>query len=136
MLVHILKRWIKGFLCSGCGSTLGKWQFNKETGRVEKLCFVCCAGEFELKEMEIDGEDFEQILRLSGRESGPVEKILPRLNTPSAVLSTHQTNPLMDYSDIKDGMSCQLATPAFSGLTRSQVITIEKLLNSRKKSLL
>ncbi len=133
MMLGMFKKWIPNFQCNGCGSSLGKWKFNKETGRIEKLCFVCCAGEFELNEVETDGEDYEQIMKLTGRESGHVSQILPKINTPSAVLSHHVTNPMMAGECINSKLSIQFVSPDYHGLTRGQIEIIEKLLFSRKK---
>lgn len=95
-----MKRWIPNFVCRGCGSVLGKYRYNDETERYDKLCFVCCLGEFELTDLETEGQTYEEIMQLTGREYGPVEKLLPFINLPLSALSCHQTNPRTDIVDI------------------------------------
>lgn len=73
--------WIKNFECYSCGSTLGKRR-TLPNGLDVKWCFACCAGDFLLKESEIEGLSSEEIAGLAGREWGTAKTIHKRLNTP------------------------------------------------------
>lgn len=74
---------IKGFVCRGCGSTLGKRR-TLPNGLSVVWCFTCCAGDFLLHESEVEGLEPEEIANLMGREWGSVRTIHKRLNTPGA----------------------------------------------------
>ena len=100
MIHYLIQKWIPNFECHGCGSVLGKYRYNEATRRYDKLCFVCCLGEFELTEAETEGETFEEIMVLTGREYGNVEELLPYINTPLSSLSCKQTNPRTDIVNI------------------------------------
>lgn len=55
------------------------------------MCFCCGAGEFELCDAELAGLDYEQAMKLAGREWGLASNILPRINTPGGCASAHVT---------------------------------------------
>lgn len=128
--MHTKSGFIPNFCCRGCGSSLGKERFNSNTGRVDKLCFVCCVGEYELLESEVEGEEYPEVLRLVGREWGHVSQILPRLNTPGQVCSSLDSNPLYslfgDVDEFRSNVTVQLGASALSDVSpeQAEIITI------------
>ncbi len=130
-------RWIKGFECLGCGSHLGRFSFNPESRRREPMCFVCCLGQYELHDIEVEGEDYEEVLKLIGREIGRVERILPRLNTPGSISSSHEGNKLYSLEYVKKAISIHHITPEFRefspGLTSQlEALALSPILRSQK----
>jgi hypothetical protein len=121
------KNWIHNFHCRGCGSSLGRYEDNPDSGYREPVCFVCCAGQFELKESEIEGEDFPEILKLTGREWGHVSQILPRLNTPGQIMSAIEMNPLYSYETASDLLTRKLVHEDLAGLSPGLITAIEKM---------
>lgn len=85
--------WIKDFECRSCGSTLGRWADNDARGGIDKMCFCCGAGDFELSDAELAGLDFEDAAKLAGREWGNAHDIYVRVNSPAEKWSTHITSP-------------------------------------------
>lgn len=79
-----MKNWIQGFECRACGSSLGRWEFDFCTNKIGKMCFVCCAGNFELNRKEVMELSEAEVRQISGREPGKAGQILSRLHTPGS----------------------------------------------------
>ena len=74
-----MKNWVKDFHCYNCGSSLAL--------KIETCitCFICEQKANELKEAVEEGEDFPELMAISGR----VDQIISLLNTPSNIMENN-----------------------------------------------
>jgi hypothetical protein len=80
---------LRNFNCRQCGSSMGRWIRGYDEIFCHCFCCGACQHDIVLLDAEIEGLDYERILKLVGIERGPNFKILPRLNTPGFGLSAY-----------------------------------------------
>jgi hypothetical protein len=120
-----MKRFIEGFRCGACGSSLGRRQ--EKHGIWDLVCFVCGVGKRELKSLVDEAEDYPDVMRLLGITQGHVSQILPRLNTPTPVQHKIDSNPLCGFNRFSEFLSKRFIHEAYYSLTDSQVLTLERI---------
>jgi hypothetical protein len=120
-----MKRFIDGFRCEACGSSLGRHQ--DKSGLIDQVCFVCGVGRRELRSLIDEAEDYPDAMRLLGITPGHVSQILPRLNTPVPVQIRIDSNPLCGFDRFSEFLSKRFLHEAYYSLTETQVMLFERI---------